>query len=321
MSLATASRVINGSQRQVAESYRQRVLAAADSLGYTANLSAQATVRGTSSIVGLLVADIADPYFGRIAAGVVQGADESGLVVSIAMTERDDHREARLIRAFSGQRPRGLILAASRSADSADGASASALSAFHASGGTVVTLGRGASIGMHVDIDNYGGGRLLGAELARRGYRDAIALMAPEGVYGSDDRLAGFTAGFAPEGRVARVYRPGFEPSDTHNAMQQAIADGIPAGTLIVGVSDVVAIAAMTALRRAGRRPGDDIAVCGFDDISIANDVTPDLTTVRLPLEEIGLAAVRAVVARDDIDVPTRRAEVIVRGSTPGRAV
>ena len=63
VSLATASRVLNGSTRKVAEAYRDRVEAAAAELGYTANLSAQATARGTSAIIALLVADIADPYF------------------------------------------------------------------------------------------------------------------------------------------------------------------------------------------------------------------------------------------------------------------
>jgi LacI family transcriptional regulator len=65
VSLATASRVLNGSARTVAGPYRERVEAAAEKLGYTANLSAQATARGTAAIIALLVADIADPYFGE----------------------------------------------------------------------------------------------------------------------------------------------------------------------------------------------------------------------------------------------------------------
>ena len=88
MSLATASRVLNGSTRKVAESYRERVDAAAEKLGYTANLSAQATARGTSAIVALLVADIGDVSFGRLASGVVRGAEEAGFIVTIADTGR-----------------------------------------------------------------------------------------------------------------------------------------------------------------------------------------------------------------------------------------
>ncbi len=88
--------------------------AAAEALGYTANVSAQATARGRSPVIALLVADIADPYFGLIASGVARGADEQGLVVTVAITERDPAREARIVRALRGQRPQGLILAASR---------------------------------------------------------------------------------------------------------------------------------------------------------------------------------------------------------------
>src|SRR5260370_1296481 len=106
VSLATASRVLNGSARVVGEPHRTRVAEAAVRLGYTPNLSAQATARGASAVVALLVADIVDPYFGLIAAGVARGADEAGLIVTIAVTERDPDRELRLVRALRGQRPR-----------------------------------------------------------------------------------------------------------------------------------------------------------------------------------------------------------------------
>src|SRR5699024_9707185 len=88
-SLASSARVLDGVTRQVAESYQRRVLEAAEELGYTANLSAPSTARGTAGIIALLVADIADPFFSNIAAGVARMADEAGLVVTIATTSRD----------------------------------------------------------------------------------------------------------------------------------------------------------------------------------------------------------------------------------------
>src|SRR6187402_3319594 len=83
VSLATASRTLNGSARRVNDEYRAKVLAAAAKLGYSANLSAQAVARGASSTVSLLVSDIADPYFSSIAAGVIRAADEHGLAVTM----------------------------------------------------------------------------------------------------------------------------------------------------------------------------------------------------------------------------------------------
>src|SRR5688572_29465132 len=190
VSLATASRVLNGSTRKVAESYRARVEAAAAHLGYTANLSAQATARGTSAIVALLVADIADPYFGQIASGVARGADEAGLVVTIAITERDPQREVRLVRALRGQRPRGLILAASRMTPDIDPELRKELELVSAVGGRAVAMGIEDDEVRSVILDNRGGAEALGRALAQRGYRNAVVLAAAEGMLTSDSRLA-----------------------------------------------------------------------------------------------------------------------------------
>ena len=322
MSLATASRVLNGSTRQVAESYRTRVEAAAAQLGYTANLSAQATARGTSAIVALLVADIADPYFGQIASGVARGADEAGLVVTIAITERDPQREVRLVRALRGQRPRGLILAASRTEGPDAAGLQSELDAFARVGGRVVMLGPGGEDVRSVAVDNRGGSAQLGAELAAIGYRDAVIVGAQAGIRTSDDRIAGFTDGFGSGGgRIVDVRRAGFTRDSGYAAATQLLAEDIPFGTLVFCISDVVAIGVMSAVRDAGRSVGTDIAVAGFDDIATGRDIRPGLTTVRVPLEDLGLRALRAAVEPEwDGAQPALPLEVIVRGSTPPRA-
>jgi len=317
VSLATASRVLNGSERKVAESYRERVEQAAAELGYTANLSAQAIARGTSQVIALLVADIADPYFGLIASGVARGADEEGLIVTVAITERDPQREARILHALRGQRPRGVILAASRS-DESETATTDELSSFRELGGRTVSFGPGGD--RSIRIDNRGGAERLARAMADLGYRRAIGLAAAEGVRTSDDRMAGFAAGFsAGGGELDRIYRGTFARESGTQQMTAALADGVEPGTLVFGLSDVVAIGAMTAIRDAGRTVGADIAVCGFDDVPASRDVTPQLSTVRVPLSEFGYQAFRATVdaewQQDDVDL-----EVLVRASTPGVA-
>jgi LacI family transcriptional regulator len=326
VSLATASRVLNGSERKVAEAYRERVERVAESLGYTPNMSAQATARGHSPIIALLVADIADPYFGQIAAGVARGADERGLVVTISITERDPERENRILRALRGQRPQGIILAASRAdrgveegaADAAD----AELAAFERYGGRVVAFGErpGGSGTRAIVIDNAGGAEELGRRMAALGYRRAIGIGAAEGVRTSDDRLNGFARGFASGGgRLDRIHRGDFRRESGAAAMAAALAEGVEPGTLVFGMSDVVALGAMSAIRGAGREVGADIAVCGFDDVSASGDVSPALTTVRVPLNDAGYQAFRAVVDEDWTQAPLP-VEVIVRGSTPGIA-
>lgn len=320
VSLATASRVLNGSERKVAESFRERVEAAAVKLGYTANVSAQATARGTSPVIALLVADIADPYFGLIASGVARGADEHGLVVTIAITERDPAREARIVRALRGQRPLGLILAASRTQEPMEADTARELTEFARLGGRVVAFGPEGEGERHIEIDNRSGAEALGRRMAALGYRSAIAIGAAEGVRTSDDRLAGFRTGFeAAGGTVAAVRRGDFRRESGAAVMTDVLADGVPAGTLVFAISDVLAIGAMSAIRDAGREVGSDIAVCGFDDVPSSRDVSPALTTVRVPLSEVGYQAFRATVDADWEQAPLPL-EVVVRASTPGVA-
>jgi LacI family transcriptional regulator len=102
--------------------------------------------------------------------------------------------------------------------------------------------------------------------------------------------------------------------------MKKALVDGVAPGTLIFAISDVVALGAMSAIRDAGREVGGDIAVCGFDDVPASSDVSPALTTVRVPLSEVGYQAFRATVDADWEQAPLPL-EVIVRASTPGLAL
>lgn len=322
VSLATASRVLNGSARRVAESYRERVQEAAARLGYTANLSAQATARGTSATVALLVADITDPYFGQVAAGVARGADEAGLVMTIAVTGRDHEREAHHLHALRGQRPRGLILASTRTMGSAaHPALQRELEALAALGGRVVAIGRGAPGLRAISVDNRGGARALGVALARHGYRKAVLLAAAEGLLSSDDRVEGFTAGFTAGGAtVLRVHRSSFNREDGEQAMAEALTAGVEPGTVVFAASDTAAIGAMAAIRAAGRSVGVDIALAGFGDIQTSSDVTPTLTTVQVPLEQIGYLALRAAVETDwNPDSAVTGFHVQLRDSTPPR--
>ncbi|GAA4188219.1 LacI family DNA-binding transcriptional regulator [Microbacterium oryzae] len=321
VSLATASRVLNGSNRKVAEAYRERVQAAADRLGYTANISAQAIARGTSATVALLVADIADPYFGQIASGVAHAADEAGLIVTIAMTERDPAREVALVRTLRGQRPRGIVLAASRDTASDTDALSAEIAAVQSVGGRIVTLGAALPGTRVVAYENEAGARALAGRLAALGYREAVVLAGPEGLRTSDDRLAGFTQGFADGGgEVTQVVRGSISRDAGYEAMSELLSAGLAPGTLVFGISDVVAIGAISAIRDAGREPGADLAVAGFDDIVTGRDVTPGLTTVHLPLEELGAQALRAAVDPDWTPPEPVSLEVLLRDSTPPRA-
>lgn len=321
VSLATASRVLNGSTRNVAESYRERVQAAALELKYIPNLSAQATARGASATVALLVADTADPYFGLIARGVATELEEAGLVLTISTTERDPERELRIVRALRGQRPRGLILASSRNAVTDSPELTEELEAITARGGRVVMLGQEDDLpyARIVRPDNIGGSEQLGVAMGELGYRKALVIAAQERLVVSDERIEGFTRGFlSAGGHQPHIRHQGFDWNAGYEAMTDELAAGMEPGTLVVGITDVIAIGAMHAIRSAGREPGVDIAVAGTDNIPTSRDMWPPLTTVHLSLQVLGRRAVQAVI-EDDWEQPDPvPAAVQLRASTPG---
>ncbi len=117
VSLATASRVLNGSTRQVGASLRARVEQAAQQLGYRTNVAAQTLARGASNVIGLVVHDLTDPYFAALADGAMRVAEDQGLMVMVATTHRDPEREIAYVATLNAQRVRAVLLAGSRIAD------------------------------------------------------------------------------------------------------------------------------------------------------------------------------------------------------------
>ncbi|HEY4421923.1 MAG TPA: LacI family DNA-binding transcriptional regulator, partial [Pseudonocardia sp.] len=114
VSLATASRALNGSTRRVRPDLRERVLEAAEALQYSANAQAQAMARGRTNLVGLVIGDVGDPYFSSIAAGAIRAAEGHQLVVTMACTFGREEREIDYVAALRSQRARAVIVVGSR---------------------------------------------------------------------------------------------------------------------------------------------------------------------------------------------------------------
>jgi LacI family transcriptional regulator len=327
VSVATASRAINGGTRRVREDLRERVTAAAARLNYAVNAQAQATARGRTNVVGLVVHDIADPYFASIAAGVMRAAERHGLLVTVGSTDGRPERELDYLAALRGQRGQAVILAGSRVDDARIlRALAEQIAAFEAGGGRAVVISQQLLPVDTVVVENRGGARALAAELAGRGYSRFGVLAGPRALVTARDRLEGFRDGLARAGlRAPAVVRGEFTRDGGHAAMNELLdsefwdADGIEC---VFAVNDVMAVGAMTACRERGLALPDDLALAGFDDIATLRDVHPALSTVRLPLAEIGASALDLVLTGTAGTAPRQRrvkGEVVLRASTPGR--
>ncbi len=321
VSVSTASRVLNGSTRRVREGLRDRVLAAAAELGYTPNTLAQAVARGASNVVGLVVHDIDDPYFSAITAGVMRVAEEHGMIVTLGSTTRSPEREIEYVAMLRAQRARAVILAGSRFADRELVAKlAREVDLFRAGGGRVACISQRKLPAHTVLPENRAGARDLARQLVRLGHRRFAVLAGPQEILTARDRLAGFREGLSAEGITlerSHIVHGAFTRDGGYAALEELLRRGLDI-TCIFAVNDVMAVGAMAALRENGVRVPRDVSIAGFDDIATLRDLAPGLTTVRLPLQEMGAQAAQLVLAdgTDGCRVLRVKGEVVLRDST-----
>ncbi|HEY3507147.1 MAG TPA: LacI family DNA-binding transcriptional regulator [Actinocatenispora sp.] len=325
VSLATASRVLNGSTRVVRAELRDKVVAAATELRYTPNAHAQALAGNHTASVGVVLHDVSDPYFAAIAGGAMRHAAEHDLLVMMSCTFRDPDRELAYVRMLHQQRAQAIILAGSGYHDrERTELLRTALASYQAGGGRVAVVSQHRFDVDTVLPDNQGGARALARALLDLGHRDFALVTGPEHLLTVRDRYLGFrhelgrAAAKLPNHRVADG---GFTRDGGYAAVRSLHEAGVlDEVTCVVALSDVMAIGALAALRDLDIRVPDRLSLAGFDDIPTVRDLAPPLSTVRLPLEEMGARALDLVLeTRGESDGPRVvrvAAEVVLRGST-----
>jgi LacI family transcriptional regulator len=244
--------------------------------------------------VGLVVHQVDDPYFSEIAGGVIQVADEQNLLVQICHSGRDPDHELRQIRNLIAQRVGIIIVAGSGYTDQRIEAEAKAdLSAFQALGGRVAVIGRH-SLGVDAVLpDNEAGGRVLGDHLVGLEHRRLAVAAGTPALTTVTDRLAGVAAALRAHGLSLDdmpVVHTDFT-RDGGRAAADRIIDDHPATTAIVALNDAMAMGVLSALRSRRIAVPERMSVVGFDDVSVAADLAPSLTTVRLPMTDMGRMA------------------------------
>lgn len=293
VSLATASRALAG-REGVSSEVAERVRRISRDLGYVANPYARTLAGGASTTVGLVVHQVDDPYFSEIAGGVIQVADEQNLLVQICHSGRDPDHELRQIRHLTAQQVGCIIIAGSGYTDARIEAEArAALVDYRRAGGRVAVIGRH-SLGVDAVLpDNEAGGRALTEHLLDLGHRHLAVAAGTAGLTTVVDRLAGVTTALRGHGLPATsvpVVHTDFTRDGGLAAAEQILRDH-PATTAIIALNDAMAIGVLSYLRSQAVAVPDRISVVGFDDVAVAADLAPSLTTVRLPMTEMGRMA------------------------------
>jgi LacI family transcriptional regulator len=326
VSLTTASRVLNDGARRVGQQLAERVHKAAGELGYTANLQARAVATGQSTMIGVALRDISDPYFSSIAAGLIEVADAERLLVCMTSTAAHEAAEREYVALMRAQRARAVVLVGSRSdSPAAREALRAELDAFTRSGGRAACIGQDLLGIDTVRPENRAGADALARALAALGHRRFAVLGGPRALLTAQDRVTGFSDGLRTWSvplEPARVVHGELSRDGGYQAMSEILAAAPPLPDCVFAVSDIMAVGALARLRAAGLDVPGDIALAGFDDIPTLRDVYPPLTTVRLPLRQLGEIAARLVLGGDTPDQPRVvpvPGEVVLRDSTQPR--
>jgi LacI family transcriptional regulator len=321
VSAATASRVINGSSKPVTEELRDRVLRAVEELHYVPNAHAQLLARSDRIAVGVIVHDVSDPYFAEITRGLQRVATEHGRLCIICNSYRDPDRELAYVDLLRAQQVAAIVLTGSGYHDVRFTRLLNAkLRAFERTGGRIAVIGRHKLAGDAVMPGNEEGGYLAGAELYGLGHTRIGVVAGPKVLTTTTDRLAGLRRAAREYGQTLppkRVVYANFD-RDSGAAATAELLDTNPGLTAIAALNDAMAVGVLATMREREISVPKDMSVFGFDDMPIAQDVLPPLTTIRLGMPNLGMRAMSLALGPPALEprVEHLPAELVRRAST-----
>jgi DNA-binding LacI/PurR family transcriptional regulator len=324
VSRATVSRVVNGSPR-VSPEVRTDVQAAIERLGYVPNRAARSLVTRRSDSIAVVITEptarlFSDPFFPRLLRGISSelAARDRQLVLLMPDSAADESRTADYLTAGHVD---GAVLVSLHADDPLP-------DRLGAAGIPMVLVGRPpkGTRASYVDVDNRQGAQSAVGHLVAGGRRVIATIAGPRDMAAGMDRLAGYRDALNEAGIALD---PALEVTSdfTQDGGAAAMVRLLVARPDLDGVfaaSDLMAVGALSALAAAGRRVPADVAVVGFDDSPVATSTTPQLTSVRQPIEAMGHEVARLLVDAVEASDPVPRrvilaTDLVRRASSAGR--
>ncbi len=281
----TVSRVVNN-EGGFSEKTEQRVRAAIAEVGYRPNLLARGLIRGRSATIALVGPTMTDPFFPELAEGVQRAADDQGLTLFMASSAGAAEQQEAMLQTLASYAVEGAIVFPVDETDDQ-------LARLAASGLHLITIDRAVGVpgAPNIRSDIEAGARRAVQHLRDRGCRHIAFLDGSHTLNGR--RRTGYQTVVGDDMTTARV-------DNTAEGGMRAMArilDMAPDVDGVFAYNDLMAIGALRVLGERGLRVPDDVAIVGFDDISVSSMLYPALTTVRLDRGRIGREAVDQIVA------------------------
>lgn len=318
VSVASVSRALNGHTSITAET-REHIMAVVKRMRYTPHVGARSLTTSFTNTIGVLLPDLYGDFFSEIIRGIDVAARDRGLHLMVSSLHGDADEVAQSIRTMRG-RVDGLLVMSPH-------VDAALLSDNLPEDLPIVLMSSAAGAQYAaISVDNYSGAYAMVAHLVGQGYRRIAFLSGPADNFEAQERLRGYRAALAaltPQA-AAQVYDGDFsEESGQRVGRMLAAAQERP--DALFAANDMMAIGALLALREGGVELPGQIALAGFDDIRIARYVMPALTTVRVPIADLGMQALELLHAQigqaERVPATTRTlaADLVVRASTGGK--
>lgn len=323
VSKTSVSRVLNRRPEGVGHETRERIQRVLDETGFEPSATARCLATGRSRSIGLIIPDIANPFYPALARGVEATLGAAGYGVFLCDTDGDIEREADHVRTLIDKRVDGIII------DSAGSERDDHIRRLDDAGIPVVLLDRVVgerSSHRGVFVDNQAGARDAARHLFSAPGRELVYVNGPAALSQSIERRAGVVAAMTelgvPDARL-RVVEGDFSLESGYRLIAALIAEdgGRPRFNAIFAANDVMALGALRALRQAGVAVPGEVEVIGFDDIDIARMIDPPLSTVSQPTREMGAAGADLLLRLIAGERPRRKTVVMtprleLRGTT-----
>lgn len=283
VSVTTVSRLLNGSLELPSET-KLRIEKAIRDLKYEPNPHARRLSRGRSDTIGLVVPDIANPFFATLVSAVEEEADKRGLALSLYATLNRPGREISYVTALGRNHVDGLLFITNHP-DNGE------LASLINQTGKVIIVDEDVPDAMVPKLfcDNDHGGYLAGRHLADHGHRRVIYAGGPREMISTRRRSQGLERALKERGEPFQVIR--YEGSYTvefgREAARRFLDESMPA-TAIFASSDEIAIGLIEVLRARGVSIPDEVSVVGFDDVGPLHLFAPPLTAIRQPVRALG---------------------------------
>ncbi|MBC7343843.1 MAG: LacI family DNA-binding transcriptional regulator [Clostridia bacterium] len=319
VSINTVSRALND-RGEISPETKERVLKVAAKLGYKPNKLARGLRSGKTGVVGVIVGDIANPYFSMLVRGIERTARQFDYSVILQGTDEDYDREEEAIEIALAEQVDGILITPTQKGTDT-------VEELVASGTPFVLMSRYFKDldTDYVVMDDRRGGFLATEHLIQRGHRRIAILNGPLHISSAIERYEGYLEAFKSYGLEpdkALVAEGCLTVEDGYRAALRLL-DGPERPTAVFAFSDFVAFGVLRAANELDLRVPDDLAVVGFDDTFFGACVRPSLTTVGGSPEEIGQRASELlfeILAQDSVDKSVNKirlpVRLVVRNST-----